>query len=357
MASFKDTRDALLISYDDGDIDDDEFLLLWEQFTSKNPSFPCDYEPFDLDTIDPSECKAEFRVEKNDIHMLADALDIPDVFTCPQRSICNGIEGLCCVLKRFAYPTRYSDMIPRFAKPVPVLSMITNTVIDYLYDTHAHRITQWNNFLLNNQMLEQYADSIAQKGSALDNCFGFIDGTVRPICRPGENQRIVYNGHKRVHALKYQSVTLPSGMIAHLCGPFEGKKHDAGMLRESQLLNDLQRHAFSTTGNPMCLYGDPAYPLRVHLLAPYKHARLTPQEQAFNTSMSTVRESVEWLFGDIVEYFKFLDFKKNLKIQLSSIGKYYIVAAILRNALTCLYGNQTSQFFDFEPPMLHEYFN
>ena len=50
-------------------------------------------------------------------------------------------------------------------------------------------------------------------------CFGFIDGTVRPICRPKQNQRIVYNGHKRVHGLKCQSVVLPSGMIANMYGP------------------------------------------------------------------------------------------------------------------------------------------
>ena len=55
--------------------------------------------------------------------------------------------------------------------------------------------------------------------AALDNCIGFIDGTVRPICLPGELQRIVYNGHKRVHALKFQSVTLPNGMIANMYGP------------------------------------------------------------------------------------------------------------------------------------------
>ena len=77
-----------------------------------------------------------------------------------------------------------SDMIPRFAKPVPVLSMITNTVADFIYNTHGHRIMQWNNFLLDQLKLEQYAVAVAEKGAALDNCYGFIDGTVRPICRP-----------------------------------------------------------------------------------------------------------------------------------------------------------------------------
>ena len=104
----------------------------------------------------------------------------------------------------------------------------------------------------------------------------------------------------------------------------EGRKHDAGMLADSGLLNDLQRFAFSTTGQPMCLYGDPAYPLRIHLQAPFRNAVLTPAMQAFNSSMSAVRESVEWLFGDIVNYFKFMDFHKNLKIGLSSVGKMFL---------------------------------
>lgn len=129
------------------------------------------------------------------------------------------------------------------------------------------------------------------------------------------------------------------------------------MLADSGLLRQLQQHAFSPTGQVMCLYGDPAYPLRVHLQAPFRNAVITPQMQAFNTSMSSVRNSVEWLFGDIINYFKFLDFKKNLKIELSSVGKFYLVSAILRNTLTCLYHNQTSKYFGIDPPTLQEYFS
>ena len=62
----------------------------------------------------------------------------------------------------------------------------------------------------------------------------------------------------------------------------------------------------------------------------------------FNESMSAVRESVEWIFADVIKYFKFLDFKKNLKIGLSQVGKMYVVCAILRNSLTCLYSNSTA---------------
>ena len=128
------------------------------------------------------------------------------------------------------------------------------------------------------------------------------------------------------------------------------------MLVESNLLQDLERNAFSPTGEPMCIYGDPAYPLRVHLQCPFRQRILTPDMEAFNEAMSSVRVSVESLFGDIVDYFKFLDFKRNLKIGMSSIGKLYLVSALLQNAVTCLYGNNTSEFFDLQPPSLQYYF-
>ena len=118
------------------------------------------------------------------------------------------------------------------------------------------------------------------------------------------------------------------------------------MLADSRLLNDLQAFANSLFGNPYCIYGDPAYPLRIHLQAPFRNRVLTPQMMDFNRSMSSVRGSVEWLFNDVTNYFKFLDFKKNLKIGLSSVGKMYVVSALQRNAVSCLYGNQTSSFFN-----------
>ena len=122
------------------------------------------------------------------------------------------------------------------------------------------------------------------------------------------------------------------------------------MLAESHLYDSLERNAFSTTGEAMCIYGDPAYPLRIHLQAPFRNRVLTPQMLAYNSSMSAVRTAVEWLFGHVINYFKCF----NLKIGLSQVGKMYIVCSIMQNALTCLYGNGTSQFFDLDPPSLKD---
>ena len=66
--------------------------------------------------------------------------------------------------------------------------------------------------------------------------------------------------------------------------------------------------------------------------------------------------SVEWLFGQITTFFKFVDFKRNLCLGLSPVGKFYIIAALLENALTCCYGNIVSKAFGLVPPSLEEYF-
>ncbi|XP_031570409.1 uncharacterized protein LOC116304769 [Actinia tenebrosa] len=169
----------LLLSLQNGWISEEEFLILYEANTSKNLPFPHgNYSRFELENIDEAECLREFRVRKSDVPCLKVALGLPDAFSCEQRSLAEGTEGLCIVLKRLAYPCRYSDMIHRFGRPVPEISMICNHVIDWIYDHHSHKITEWNFNILNPALLETYAAAVTQKGAALNNCFGFVDGTV-----------------------------------------------------------------------------------------------------------------------------------------------------------------------------------
>jgi len=165
--------------------------------------------------MEDDECLAQFRVRKHDIALLEEALQIPDEFTLEQRSFVGGTEGLCMLLKRLTYPCRYGDMLPQFGRPVSVLCMATNCVLDHIYAAHHHRIDHLNAEILGPAALQVYADTIYQKGAPLPNCFGFVDGTARP----GSNQRIMYNGHKCIHSLKFQAIATPNGLIAHLYGP------------------------------------------------------------------------------------------------------------------------------------------
>ena len=150
MISFRAIRDALLFSHDNGFIYDEEFILMYEEYTSINLQFPYDdYPSFDLKSKDAAECKSNFRVEKSHLPVLTEALGIPPQFTCHRGTVCNGMEGSCILLERCAYPCRYSDMIPIFARSVPELCMISNEVTKWMFENHGHRLTQWNNTIVN----------------------------------------------------------------------------------------------------------------------------------------------------------------------------------------------------------------
>ena len=167
--AFNDFSNLLVMSHDDGLIDDEEFIVLRDLYSSRDPDFPYNfYAPFDLDELDESESVAEFRFRKRDVRALVEVLRIPDTITCDQRSVCDGIEGLCMLFKRMSYPCRYGDMIHRFAKPVPVLSMITNQMLDYIYNTctHGHKVLHWNHEILSPANRQTYTDAITAKGAS-----------------------------------------------------------------------------------------------------------------------------------------------------------------------------------------------
>ena len=77
------------------------------------------------------------------------------------------------------------------------------------------------------------------------------------------------------------------------------------------MLQSLVQHSHNPAGQNLCIYGDPAYPIRPQLLGPLNGAHVTHDQNEFNKAMSKVRISVEWIFGDI--------------------GKMYIVCALLHN--------------------------
>ena len=72
--------------------------------------------------------------------------------------------------------------------------------------------------------------------------------------------------------------------------------------------------------------------------------------------MSSTRVSAEWVFGDITIFFKFLNFRKNLKIKLSAVCKIYTVCVLLHNARSCFYGTSTENYFGLQPPLIGEHF-
>ena len=339
--------------------DDENMILHQLELADSRRSGLVTYDPditFNLEELSDDQCLSLFRFDKENLKRLSTALRIPERFVCENRTVVEGVDALCILLRRLAYPNRLSDLERVFGRPKSTLSLVIKDTVDFLYGTHGHMLQNMDQPWMTRDALQTYADVIHARGAPLVNCFGFLDGTVRAMCRPGINQRVCYNGHKRVHALKFQSVILPNGMIANLYGPVEGRRHDCALLRLSGLIDQFEaRPLYTVNGQRFAVYGDPAYPLKEYILCPFKGANLTPEEGQFNSQMSSVRECVEWGFGKIVQLWAFLDFKKNLKLLLQPVAKYYILGGLLTNCHTCVYGSQTSDYFDLAPPTLEDY--
>ncbi|GMF47621.1 unnamed protein product [Phytophthora fragariaefolia] len=155
-----------------------------------------------------SNCQKAFRFNGDGIRELSVLLRVPSVVITDHRDRVCGIEALCIMLNRLAFPRRYFDMIDRFGRSKSALSRIFMHMMDLIYATFSDTIYMAESVL--EDRFKDYCDVVYEKGAPLDSIFDFIDGTKvaicrpylcprRPRCSPRENlQRQCYSGYKRV---------------------------------------------------------------------------------------------------------------------------------------------------------------
>ena len=116
--------------------------------------------------------------------------------------------------------------------------------------------------------------------------------------------------------------------------------YDSAMLADSGLLDELEQHALSTTKKTNGSLWQPG-------LSSACSPPVTLQRRNYITN-GAIQESHE-LRSHVCRVAFW-------GMSLSAVHKMYIVAAILRKALTCMYGNSTSEYFTLNPPTIHNYF-
>ena len=86
--------------------------------------------------------------------------------------------------------------------------------------------------------------------------------------------------------------------------------------------------------------GGPIYPISVHLRGNFRNL-VNEGERNCNKVMSKVLNEVELIFDDLKNFFRFIEFKKQLKVGISAAGKYFLARGVLQN---------TSEYFRLNPP-------
>lgn len=353
----------LLVEFADGNLDRQELLLLLlavEDDAQRRLLLPIQEigNRLCLDDLDEETCVSRFRFSMRQLKHLCVVLRFPHKMTSRSRVSWTGLEGTLVLFRRLSYPNKLREMTEEFGRSKAALSLIFNETLLWFTATWGHLLE--NPFVrpyFTPALVNRYVDAVAAMAKVNLRVWGFIDGTLRRICRPGAEQQVFYNGHKRCHAIKFQAVVTPDGLITHLYGPVEGRRHDAGILADSGLLPSLQQHMRGPGGQAYALYGDSAYPFSPFLQKGYQGAALTPQQAEFNDKFSRVRTAVEWAFGEVTSSWAFLDMKRQQKLLLQPVGLYYKAACLLSNCENIVrQGNKCSKFFKLKPPSLEEYF-
>ncbi|KAJ7189890.1 hypothetical protein GGX14DRAFT_408472 [Mycena pura] len=150
-----------------------------------------------LRNLSPQECLYRFRFYVHELESLVGALDIPEPFKTSAGYSFSRLEALCLLLARFKSAGNIFDLSIQYNRGATSIADVVNELTIYLDDRWKNLLQFDTDGILSPTALQQYADAIHSVGAPLKTVWGFIDCTIRSICRPIEWQRQAYSGYKK----------------------------------------------------------------------------------------------------------------------------------------------------------------
>jgi hypothetical protein len=189
------------------------------------------------------------RFLKADLARAMAAWNVPVRITLENGSFFEAEEFVLLLLCRFSRPFRLSDLENFFDCDYTLLSRGFNAMVDWFFDTHSFRLTNYQAFFASRYAYynQKIVNKIQQQGInlplyaedmstytisifhpynigllvpavATSTC-SFVDAKLWETSRPGGNrlnQRVIYCGKSKRHGLKIQSLYFPDGTTKQL---------------------------------------------------------------------------------------------------------------------------------------------
>jgi nuclease HARBI1 len=308
----------------------------------------------DLNSLSQADCRAMFRFDQDEMKRVVCLLPFPEVIITDKRDKVHLLEAYAVFCRRLSYPNRWVDLHKEFGRSTSALSRIFNLFLHLIVSRVRAKVLFYP---LDGHRYDEYHKCFIRKGADAElRIVAVIDAKKLMSCRPTHFQRSQYDRHKKGHGLKFQTLEGPDGLGISCIRAFDGRRGDGYIFRHSNLENFWRNHPIARNYRKLA---DSAYPTTDWTLSLFKRLpgrELPPDRQAFNATYSRMRTCGEWGYEKVVRQWAFIDFKKQMKLELVCMEAMWHAAFWLTNVVTCLRGgNQISEYFQLSPPTLEEY--
>ena len=276
-------------------------------------------------------------------------------------------ELLLIVLERCALGQRLLDLQQKYKIHHATISRGINYFAEWMQTNWGYLLRDnfefWGDYLeesknaIKEKMMSHYQFDVDAYEEEEFKVSMFIDCTIIPTSRTGGGpmnqgifaqrypymvQEAFYNGWKKCHGIKKQSISLANGMAFQVSKGYSCRRHDLHILDETEIdFRLVELTAEKPQNEQYICYGDSAYPQMQRISC----KRDGDEHTDYNAVMNGCRECIEWMYGDLTRYWKVIG-KKNafhLLTEFQKADNLMDLCFQFNNAWNTMNHNQTSQ--------------